>query len=89
MDGQCLVFRFGFSLSGFLSQDTWCGRPRFCCQRNEMEIDKSLLPAESLGWRGLLTLMESSGVAAFIFSIWIVIVFDGWVCGWTNKGSVQ
>ena len=54
-----------------------------------MEIDKSLLPAESLGWRGLLTLMESSGVAAFIFSIWIVIVFDGWVCGWTNKGSVQ
>ena len=48
-----------------------------------MEIDKSLLPAESLGWRGLLTLMESSGVAAFIFSIWIVIVFDAWVCGWT------
>ena len=43
-----------------------------------MEIDKSLLPAESLGWRGLLTLMERSGIAAFIFSIWTATVFDGW-----------
>ena len=47
-----------------------------------MEIDKSLLPAESLGWRGLLTLMESSGVAAFISRFGLSLsLMDGYAVG--------